>query len=63
MPNNSSLGFRVANAISRGDVDRAHELASGRRSWAVSEARAIIHACRLACERYTGCSVSFLDFC
>ena len=56
------LGIVVARAIIAGDLDRARREAAGRRSWGVSEARAIVGACRVARERFAGCSVTFSEF-
>lgn len=56
------LGTAIARAIVAGDVDRARRLACLRTTWNVPEARAIAAACRVARERFAGCSVSFSEF-
>ena len=58
------LGINVARTILTGDVDLARRYANirGRGGWNVPEARAIAAACRVARERFAGCSVSFSEF-
>lgn len=55
------LGAQIAQTILSGDVHLARQLAVGRRTWSVSEARAIAGACRVARERW-GADVALEQF-
>lgn len=56
------LGIVVARTILTGDVDLARRIAGNCVIWNVPEARAIAAACRVARERFAGCSISIIDF-
>jgi hypothetical protein len=58
------LGVQVARLVVRGLVGEARALAGSRTSWSVSEARALIGACRFAQTKLGApASVNFSSFC